>query len=273
MIKHSIYLFIIISLLTHVSFFGGLSLVNSNKPSKKEVITVDFLDEASSDKKKFQIVEQNKKSLNDEIDLKAKYLSQTNQRVVEQTQANNTGKFRNANGFGNHPSIVNNPKPQKQLQNKANGGVQQLTDLAPDYDYSNISAGLASTSDDHLTGVKKGVETLLSTREFVYYTFYSRIKQKLRRHWGVKVRERIQKLARKGRRIASNENQITKIIITLNQGGSLVHVQVKSRSGIYDLDQAAVEAFKAAAPFPNPPKGMINDRGLVVIHWDFVLEA
>jgi len=44
-------------------------------------------------------------------------------------------------------------------------------------------------------------------------------------------------------------------------------------SGIQDLDDAAIEAFKAAAPFPNPPKGVVENDGTVQIRWDFVLET
>ena len=34
---------------------------------------------------------------------------------------------------------------------------------------------------------------------------------------------------------------------------------------------AQAQAFQAAAPFPNPPKGMLDDDGFVRIRWDFVL--
>jgi len=53
----------------------------------------------------------------------------------------------------------------------------------------------------------------------------------------------------------------------------LIKVQVIGRSGIQDLDDAAVEAFKAAAPFPNPPKGIVDEDGTIRIRWDFILEA
>ncbi|HPI41531.1 MAG TPA: TonB family protein [Pseudobdellovibrionaceae bacterium] len=53
----------------------------------------------------------------------------------------------------------------------------------------------------------------------------------------------------------------------------MVKVQVIGDSGIQDLDDAAIEAFKAAAPFPNPPKGVVENDGTVQIRWDFVLET
>ncbi|MDX9731530.1 MAG: TonB family protein, partial [Bdellovibrionales bacterium] len=67
--------------------------------------------------------------------------------------------------------------------------------------------------------------------------------------------------------------QITSVIIILDEKGTLFRVQVVGASGIVDLDDAAVEAFRAAAPFPNPPKGIVEEDGTLKIRWDFVLEA
>jgi TonB family protein len=63
------------------------------------------------------------------------------------------------------------------------------------------------------------------------------------------------------------------VIIHLNDQGVLIRVQVVGQSGVSDLDDAAVEAFKAAAPFPNPPKGIVDGDGTIKIRWDFVLES
>jgi protein TonB len=76
-----------------------------------------------------------------------------------------------------------------------------------------------------------------------------------------------------GRHLASDEEKITRLIITLDINGKLIKVQVLGPSGITDLDDAAIEAFQAAAPFPNPPKGIVEADGTIKIRWDFVLEA
>ena len=74
-------------------------------------------------------------------------------------------------------------------------------------------------------------------------------------------------------RAASEGDKITRVIIILDDRGTLIRVQVVGRSGVTDLDDAAVEAFRAAAPFPNPPKGIVEADGTIKIRWDFVLEA
>jgi protein TonB len=95
----------------------------------------------------------------------------------------------------------------------------------------------------------------------------------LNQHWGPKVREKVNQLYKQGRSIASSEDKVTKLLITLNKGGVLIKVQVIGDSGIRDLDEAAVEAFRAAAPFPNPPPGIVDPDGMIKIRWDFILEA
>ena len=131
-----------------------------------------------------------------------------------------------------------------------------------------------SATDDRLKNVPTGLQTMLSTREFVYYSYYNRIKDKLRQYWEPKIKEKMERVMRQGRNIASvDAERITKCVIVLDARGTLVRVQVIGQSGIVDLDQAAVEAFQAAAPFPNPPKGIVEKDGYIRIRWDFILEA
>lgn len=79
---------------------------------------------------------------------------------------------------------------------------------------------------------------------------------------------------KEGRNPASTgQDRVTKLMIVLNDKGTLVRVQVLMDSGVQDLDDAAIDAFRAAAPFPNPPKGIIEGDGTVKIRWDFVLES
>ena len=117
------------------------------------------------------------------------------------------------------------------------------------------------------------MQTLLSTREFVYYAYYQRVREKIRQYWEPMIREKVRRIFAQGRNIASSSDRITQVIVILNKQGTLVGVQVIGQSGIRDLDNAAVEAFRAAEPFPNPPKGIIEDDGKIRIRWDFILEA
>ena len=130
-----------------------------------------------------------------------------------------------------------------------------------------------SQTDDYLKDVALGSRTLLRTREFVYYSYYSRIKKKLKYHWEPKIKVKMVRAFHQGRRIAGVNDRITRLVIILNQSGGLKKIHVENSSGFRELDEASIEAFKEASPFPNPPVGLVNESGEVKIHWDFVLET
>jgi protein TonB len=58
----------------------------------------------------------------------------------------------------------------------------------------------------------------------------------------------------RGRVLAANKALATKLLVIMNSDGAITRVQVEDTSGVVDLDQAAVEAFNRAGPFPNPPQ-------------------
>jgi protein TonB len=247
-----------------------------------------------------QVVEQEDKAINDEKPVNTKFLSAHNQVVKKQTVSEKLGEFKNrkeknSQGDGGTPKIsLENLKPKmdfaKMLEKKQEQEREMERTLdenamkmaehqkqnqkeARNADKPGASGAESSQSNDYLKDVEKGSETLLSTREFVYYSFYARIRRQLNQHWGGKVREKVMKILKEGRTIASTDDKITRLIVTLNRQGHLVKVQVLSDSGIRDLDDAAIEAFQEAAPFPNPPEGIVEHDGTIKIRWDFILEA
>lgn len=278
-----IYIFITLSIFIHLIIAGGISFKKDPFKNKKNEVEITILEapRTTTPEKLKQIVEQNQKSLNDETPEKEAYLSQFNQRVNKETQAQKTGKFNNSNGQNGQQQELQTQKQTQKNVKKLNPNKFSLNSLVPKLKIDPESAkkkyqgqaGQESQTDDYLKDINPGIETVLNTREFLYYSYYSRIKEKIRQHWGHRVREKVNKLFQSGRSLASTNDHITKIVIVLNKEGILEKVLVRSASGIHDLDEAAIEAFKAAAPFPNPPKGMVEKDGKIRINWDFILEA
>jgi len=264
----------------------------TQKPVVPQAVTIEILDQkpvpvkpetiAKKDSSKLekQIVEQDEKALNQERPEETYFLSAHDQKVAKQTQAVNHGEFQNLKS--------KNTKAGKPVEGKKS--APKLDQLLAAYDP--MAAGMkkqeaktmqeaeaaqkggeTSQTVDHLKNIDQGIETLLNTREFKYYTYYNRIRKQLSQYWEPKVKEKVSTMYQQGRRIASAQDRITKLLIVLDASGTLVNVQVLSDSGVRDLDDAAVESFRAAAPFPNPPKGIIETDGTVKIRWDFVLET
>lgn len=131
--------------------------------------------------------------------------------------------------------------------------------------------GLAK-NNDFVEDLPLGDMTNMNTIEYKYYGFYHRIRQKLEQYWGRNLREKAKTIYASGRRIPASENKITSLTITLDETGTIVDVHVKSTSGVKELDDAAIEAFNEAGPFPNPPKGMMVN-GRAQIEWGFVVKG
>ena len=273
-----------------------------HNPQKINTVEVEFKDATPAPLPKVakedlkQVVDQDDTAVNDEIDTKAKYLSKHNQAVKKQTISKNHGEFVNASGDNPQQGssvkqklTLNRMLPKmdfaKAVQDKANQeqefdklALQKAINTEPRQAIDRPSptkpgGNQASQSLDYIKDLDPGMETLLSTREFVYYTFYSRIRTQLNQYWGPKVREKLTEMFKQGRNIASSDDKISKLLITLNPKGLILRIQIIGNSGYRELDEAAVEAFKAAAPFPNPPSGIVDQDGTIKIRWDFILEA
>ncbi len=275
----------IVSFLFHVALLI-LLLLNEHQKRKQlaqeKPVQIEWVElQPSPDELKAkQIVQQDEKSINDEVPINDYKLSKNNQNVLKETKSAKNGEFQNRKN--------QNEAPKKQAKAATPTAKKQMTlnSLKPSLfntEYASAkmqpepeparSGAEVSQNDDYLKDVAAGAETLLRTREFVYYSYYNRIKSKLRQHWEPRIKKKIVKILRKGRRIASVNDKITRLVITLDRHGKLKRIQVKGASGYNDLDDAAIEAFRAAAPFPNPPTGLVSKQGEVEIPWDFVLET
>jgi TonB family protein len=300
-IRQPIYIFLIVSLLIHFSMALSFLFKHSHPPQPRpQPVEVSFVSKEELVKKQKkapappppakikatnQVVEQ-KDQINKELDPNTRFLSAFNQHIIQQTKADRSGKFSNsAKGGKPDEGVKSEKKEQKKVADhkdipKEKGELPALKDLSPKFTLNpgpkappNDKQGDPSQSDDYLKDVNTGMQTLLSTREFVYYSYYARIKEAIRQHWEPNVREKVKIIYRQGRSIASAKDRVTQVLVILNGKGELVRVDILTQSGVEALDAAAIEAFRAAAPFPNPPKGMIESDGTIKIRWDFVLEA
>jgi TonB family protein len=269
-------------------------------PENKEALDKKIKD--NEQRSKNQVVEQDEKALNEETPDDARFLGRHNQVVKKQTVAQARGEFQNkqskeikygAEGEAKSASKGLDLKPSfnivKSVQDRAakeaayekaaedgTFPLQQQVENAKKQEDSRHAASKGadvSQSLDYIKDLDSGLETLLSTKEFVYYSYFNRIRAQLNQYWSDKVRQKLSEMYKKGRMIASSDDKVTRCLITLDQSGRLIKIQIIGDSGIRELDEAAVEAFRSAAPFPNPPKGMMDEDGNIKIRWDFILEA
>ena len=161
-----------------------------------------------------------------------------------------------ANGDNFHEKISRTPASE-QIKGMKNGDP--------------LAQGLSATND-YVEEVTLGDFTQLNTVEYKHYGFFHRIRQKLEQFWGRSIQEKAEAIFRSGRRLPASENLITNLQVTLNDKGEIVAVKIVGASGVKELDDAAIESFNQAGPFPNPPTELLVN-GKATIDWGFVIKS
>lgn len=219
------------------------------------------------------------------------FLSDKTRTFDRQTRAANTGTFNKA-GKGNAnitqkaqagSNSIAKQSPTKTLRLSDIGMASEVAETQKQMKKSSQDAqagrmngdessfGLSATSD-YVEDVALGDFTQMNTVEFKFYGFYHRIRQKLEQHWGRSIHEKADAIFRAGRRLPASENFVTNLQVTLNAQGEIVAVKILGASGVRELDDAAIESFNQAGPFPNPPKELLKN-GHATIDWGFVVKG
>lgn len=257
-------------ILLAVRIYKDVDLVENVKPTHTErPIKIKIIPEDKVPIKK-QIVE-SEDPPSDEKPNDTSYLSDKNRKFDRESKARKIAPFKSS-GEGEAPqdkislsdlsAFDKGHDPLKAAAKEAREGKKSG---------EKHKRGISSTND-YVEDVPLGDLTYLNTVEYKYYGFYHRIKQKLEQFWGRSIHEKAESMMKEGRRVASSDNLITSLQVTLNYKGQVVGIIIKGASGVKELDDAAVESFNEAGPFPNPPKDLLRD-GLVTIEWGFVVQT
>lgn len=202
--------------------------------------------------------------LEEKTPAKTKYLSDKNRQFDRQTRAHNRGTF-SSSGGGNKTIKLSDLGAYRSEHDPFKAMIKNVKN-------KEIKEHQTSSTNDYLENIPLGDITALNTEEFKYYGFYFRIKQKLEQFWGRSIQETAEVMASAGRRLATDNQHVTSLQITLDELGEIIRIRVVDTSGVKELDDAAIEAFNQAGPFPNPPKGLIVD-GKVILEWGFVVKS
>ena len=142
-----------------------------------------------------------------------------------------------------------------------------------DKKWANTQTGEAIQGGEYIKGMKTGDVSALNTKEFVFYSYFNRMRNQLDQLWPSLLREQYQRIYKTGRKLASNTDYTTRTLVTLNAKGEIEKVQLLEESGTINLDQAALDALNKAGPYPNPPKGLVDESGHVEIQWQFIVKT
>jgi TonB family protein len=154
-----------------------------------------------------------------------------------------------------------------QMQAGAPGRGLTMADLIPSV--GALSRLPGGPSNDALEGVEAGEGTFLNAREYKYAAYFGRVKRGVSQYWRPSG-----EFARRDPtgEIYGHRDHTTAVQVTLGAAGDVSHIRLARSSGVEFLDKQALQAFSRAAPFPNPPRGLLNAAGEFTFQFSFVLE-
>ena len=133
-----------------------------------------------------------------------------------------------------------------------------------------IARAIGGGTQDHLKDIDDGDETSLNSKKWKFASFFNRIKAQVREHW--RPAEVYRRRDPTGS-IYGSKDRYTLLRVQLKPDGSLANVALETPSGVEFLDDEAIEAFKEAQPFPNPPTQLVDGgSGMIDFKFGFYFE-
>lgn len=228
-----------------------------------EITTIDLIENPPASQIRRQIVRQTlapRPELKEDDTQLARFLSAEKQRVRKELQAANSGLTQNR-------QAASDPRKSspKDFSPEGIDIAKNLREYAQSQDSSPSTIGEALPQD-----VSIGSFTALNTDRYVYYSFFARVEDLVRFRWESRVRGAVDSFDRNYiLSVVGRNNWITSIDIWLTKDGRYHSAHILKESGIARFDQAAVQAFKEAGMFPNPPHEMVEDDGFIHLKYSF----
>jgi TonB family protein len=132
-----------------------------------------------------------------------------------------------------------------------------------------LARAVGGGTQDALANVDDGEETALNSKKWRFASFFNRVKRQVAEHWHP---EEAYRQRDPTGMIYGRKNRYTELRIQLKPDGHLQNVAVWQPSGLDFLDDEALDAFKQAAPFPNPPRQLIEANGTINFGFGFLFD-
>ncbi|MEQ1507425.1 MAG: energy transducer TonB [Myxococcota bacterium] len=133
---------------------------------------------------------------------------------------------------------------------------------------SQRNAALSGAPQNDLLDEVVGKRVDLNTTKYPYASYMDRIRRQVNYWW----EQNIHNLPSSTR--LSKAKYLSSVQVILNSDGALEHIELTHESGSPEVDDCLVRAFRLAAPFDNPPDGLVQKDGRVYLpDFDFTLQV
>lgn len=152
-------------------------------------------------------------------------------------------------------------KPRKQASSKDPLGLKPQL--------SHKGAAQAPPASENLENVESGDDTDLNTWQWRHAPFFNRVKAAVGRVWAPNVQ--ISRYDPRGQ-LLGQKDRTTIMSVTIDHEGNLKDLKLAASSGVAYLDEEAERTFRAAAPFPFPPKELFASAQEFTFNFAFHIE-
>ena len=146
---------------------------------------------------------------------------------------------------------------------------QKRPEVMPTQEMLQRAIGKGGGSMDYLKDVDDGDATALNSKKWKHAPFFNRVKRQVADEWHPEL---VYVRHDPNGNVYGVKDRVTVLRIHLQPDGKLAAWTVLQSSGVDFLDDEAIDAFKKAAPFPNPPKDLVEGDGQIHFNFAFVFE-
>lgn len=193
---------------------------------------------------------------------KARFLGTQTQRVEKETRAAEFGS----------PNAETKKSPKKPKAKTLVDDLASLWKLPIEGEVEELSEenkGISQkrgSMDILSSDVAIGADTILNTDEYIYASFFNRLKQEIGPRWEPKVQ-----LFFRTTLVLSDGVYSTRYAFYLDDDGYLLDIEPLEASGSGTLDSIAAQAIRDVGRFPNPPQAL-KENGRYKVIFGFVAE-
>ncbi|MDB4969579.1 MAG: TonB family protein [Myxococcales bacterium] len=141
--------------------------------------------------------------------------------------------------------------------------------IMPTPDMLQRAIGKGGGSMDYLKDVDDGDATALNSKKWKHAPFFNRVKRAVAEEWHP---EMTYVRHDPNGNVYGIKDRVTVLRIHLQPDGKLAGWTVLQSSGVDFLDDEAIDAFKKSAPFPNPPKDLVEADSQIHFNFAFIFE-
>lgn len=206
-------------------------------------------------------------------DADPRFLGERTQRVQHETQKR--GSPRGGNSAGGNSGASDSAESPERMSKEEKVKLERLRRLGLGLTLTESKNGSQSAESsaepkgtrDVLRDVPEGDATYLNTNEYVFASFYNRLKSDIGARWEVLVRQYLNDR----QRVLPHGFYLTQTEFEFDADGRFLRARVLNGSGARGLDRCAIEAIESTVRVPNPPAALVKN-GRIEVKLGFVVE-